>query len=127
MKTFIRVIEPGEVEAIKAIFSTVAKHMMQLLVDLLFESFTLKAPKNKLGEFVCPLRFVFSSGKVRSGEIVRCEPGGFATQFDCFSFNVLHTLFPFWNENAPDRQGRRVLIAVYSDKLTLFLGRESNV
>jgi hypothetical protein len=38
----------------------------------------LKTAKNKLCEFVCPLRFIFSGGKVRQGEILRRELSGLA-------------------------------------------------
>ena len=78
MKTFICILEPGAVEAVKIIFSTVTKHVMQLPVDFLFERVALKATENKLCELVCPFGFVFRGGKFRSGEILRCELGGFA-------------------------------------------------
>src|SRR5689334_7955011 len=84
--------------------------MMQLLVDLLFEGVALKATEDELCELVSPLRFIFGSGKVRGGEIFRCELGRFAIQFDRFSFSVLHRLFPFCNEKAPDGQGLWITI-----------------
>jgi hypothetical protein len=88
--------------------------MLQLLVNLLFEGVALKATEDELCEFVCPLRFIFGSGKVRSGEILRGELGEFAIQFDWFSFSVLHGLFPFCNEKAPEGQGLWIRI-VYFD------------
>jgi hypothetical protein len=38
VKTFVCILEPGAVEAVKIIFSTVPIHVVQLLVNLLFES-----------------------------------------------------------------------------------------
>jgi hypothetical protein len=97
--------------------------MMQLLIDLLFEGVALKATEDELCEFVCPLRFIFDSGKVRSGEIVRCELGEFAIQFDWFSFSVLHRLFPFCNEKAPEGQGLWITIVCFDYCGVYALGR----
>jgi hypothetical protein len=74
----VYVLKPGAIEAVQIIFGTVAKHVVQLPVDFLFESVTLKATENELCEFVCPLCLIFSGGKVRRREISRRELGRIA-------------------------------------------------